>query len=633
MSTIYTNPEVIVIGGGHAGCEAAYSAARMGSRTWMVTTNLARIGFMSCNPAIGGLAKGQLVKEIDALGGVMGRNTDYTAIQYRRLNASKGPAVRSPRAQCDKALYALEMQSFLKTVENLEIVCAEVASVVVENHKVKGVTFKDGSFVPCGAVIITSGTFLSAIMHTGEEKQEGGRAGDQASFSLSDSLRDLGFRLKRLKTGTPPRLHKNSLKFQTLEPQPGDDVPGPFSFYFTPEKFPYLPQISCYITYTNSRTHEIIAQNFDRSPMFTGVIQGIGPRYCPSIEDKVKRFSDKERHQIFLEPEGLNTNEVYVNGMSTSLPKDVQYDFIRSITGLEDAEFIRYGYAVEYDAVDPTQLTSTLESKDIRGLFTAGQINGTSGYEEAGAQGLMAGINASLLIKEQDPFILSRADAYIGVLVDDLVTQGVDEPYRMFTSRAEHRLYLREDNADLRLSEKGFNLGLLGSEHFNKFEAKKARVAELHLKLATSYFTPEFSEVNSWLEDQGQPRLKDRVSAKDFLKRPEVDMTVLQKHIEGISEFNPDVREQVETQTKYEGYIKRDLELMESVRKNELIKIPTNLSFDDVPGLSNEAKARLKRTRPENLGQVSRLNGITPAAAANILIYLKSAALQNERRV
>jgi len=630
MNTVYTNPDVIVIGGGHAGCEAAYSAARIGAETWMITSNPGRIGFMSCNPAIGGLAKGQLVKEIDALGGVMGRNTDYTAIQYRRLNASKGPAVRSSRAQCDKSLYAQEMQKFLKTVERLKIVSFEVASIVLESQRVKGVTLKDGSFVPCKAVVITSGTFLSAIMHTGEEKVAGGRAGDSASFSLSDSLKSMGFQLKRLKTGTPPRLHKDSVKFDALEAQPGDDTPLPFSFYFTPSKFPYLPQINCYITYTNSKTHEVIAKNFDRSPLFTGVIQGIGPRYCPSIEDKVKRFADKERHQIFLEPEGLTTDEIYVNGMSTSLPKDVQDDFIHSIAGLENAKFIRYGYAVEYDAIEPTQLLSTLESKDVSGLFSAGQINGTSGYEEAGAQGLIAGINAALKVLDRDPFMLGRGDAYIGVMIDDLVTRGVDEPYRMFTSRAEHRLFLREDNADQRLSEKGYRLGVLDESHFKKYEIKRKNVEILGERVSKTYLTPETPGLASWLESKSQPHLKDRVSARDFLKRPEVDMSILAKFGVEVSEFSPLEQEQVEIQTKYQGYIQRDLDLMEFVKKNELIKIPVDISFESIPGLSNEIRARLKQTRPENLGQVSRLNGVTPAAVANLLIYLKSSSPSNE---
>jgi tRNA uridine 5-carboxymethylaminomethyl modification enzyme len=618
------NPDfqVIVIGGGHAGCEAAHASARMGQRTALVTLNPARIGFMSCNPAMGGLAKGQLIKEIDALGGAMGINTDKTAIQYRRLNSSKGPAVRSSRAQCDKALYAEKMQEYLKEVPNLSILNCEVTDLLTEKNQIVGVGLKDGSQLNCRAVVITSGTFLRAIMHTGFEKEEGGRAGDNAAKGLSGSLEKLGFKLNRLKTGTPPRLDRKTINFGLTERQPGDEKPIPFSFYFKPEKFPILPQVDCYITYTNEKTHAIIEKNFDRSPMFTGVIQGIGPRYCPSIEDKVKRFRDKERHQLFLEPEGLTTDEIYVNGISTSLPKDVQDEFVHSIVGLENAKFIRYGYAVEYDSVDARVLKSTLESKDYSGLYFAGQINGTSGYEEAGAQGLIAGINAALSVQNKDPFVLSRLDGYIGVLIDDLILKGTDEPYRMFTSRAEYRLLLREDNADLRLSEPGYKIGLLSEENFRKFEIRRNEIEKWKKNLSQKFFMPD-EPTNSWFSGRNLNVLKDRVSAAVLLKRPEITWNELcELGLDG-QDVDADIREQVEIQVKYAGYIQRDMDLLEGVRKNETLKIPTSLLFDQVPGLSAEIQGRFKQTRPETIGQAARMPGITPAAVANLMIYLK----------
>lgn len=618
-----TDFDVIVIGGGHAGTEAAHASARIGCRTALLTLNPSRIGFMSCNPAMGGLAKGQLIKEVDALGGVMGRNTDKTAIQYRRLNSSKGPAVRSSRAQCDKELYALRMQEFIASVPHLTVLGLEAAELLFEGQQVTGLRTTDGSVLRCRAVVVTSGTFLRAVMHCGFRQEQGGRAGDSAAMSLSGCLEKLGFRLSRLKTGTPPRLHKDSIDYSRVEPQPGDPNPVPFSFYFRPDPFPLLPQVNCFITYTNERTHEIIERNFAHSPLFTGIIQGVGPRYCPSIEDKVKRFRDKQRHQIFLEPEGLSTDEVYVNGISTSLPDSVQRDFVRSIEGLERAEFIRYGYAVEYDAVDARQLRATLESKDWKGLFFAGQINGTSGYEEAGAQGIIAGINAAQGALGRDPFTLSRLDAYIGVLIDDLVTKGTDEPYRMFTSRAEYRLLLREDNADLRLSEKGHALGLLDSRDFAIFERRRADIQFWRGTLSRQFFMPD-ERVNGWLAARGLSTLKDRCSAEALLRRPEVSWGELcELGLPDAERVSEDVREQVEIQVKYDGYIRRDLDILEGVRKNEGLRIPETLSFGEVPGLSNEIKGRLQLARPETIGQASRMPGVTPAAIANLLIFIK----------
>jgi tRNA uridine 5-carboxymethylaminomethyl modification enzyme len=617
-----SNWDVIVIGGGHAGTEAAHASARMGRRTALVTLNPERVGFMSCNPAMGGLAKGQLIKEIDALGGIMGINTDKTAIQYRRLNESKGPAVRSSRAQCDKRLYALRMQEYLAEVPNLSVLGGEVDELLLEGSRVQGVLLKDGTRLEARAVVITSGTFMRAVMFTGFDQTVGGRAGDEAAKGLSVSLERMGFRLGRLKTGTPPRLDRKSIDYTKLDAQPGDAKPIPFSFYYRPAPFPLLPQVDCHITYTNEQTHQIIEDNFARSPMFSGLIQGVGPRYCPSIEDKVKRFRERQRHQIFLEPEGLDTDEVYVNGISTSLPADVQEKFVHTIQGLESAKFIRFGYAVEYDCVDARQLKSTFESKDIAGLFFAGQVNGTSGYEEAGAQGLIAGINASLHVEDKDPFILSRLDGYIGVLVDDLVTKGTDEPYRMFTSRAEYRLLLREDNADLRLSEKGYRIGLLREECYRVMEARREGVARLSAALSEHFFYPR-ALTNSWFEERGLAPLKDKTSAEVLLRRPEIRWPELCSLGFPGTEADESVREQVEIQVKYKGYIDRDLELLEGVRKNETLRIPLSMDFDVIPGLSTEIRNRFKLTRPETIGQASRLLGVTPAAVANLMIYLK----------
>jgi tRNA uridine 5-carboxymethylaminomethyl modification enzyme len=623
--------DVVVVGGGHAGCEAAHAAVRLGCRVAMVTLLPEKIGFMSCNPAMGGLAKGQLIKEIDALGGIMGRITDLSAIQYRVLNSSKGPAVRSSRAQCDKAVYALEMQRLLRGLDGLEIIRGEVSDLVFDGTRVSGLRLADGSLLESQTVVITSGTFLSALMFTGFEKSEGGRVGDPASKGLSRTLAERGFRLRRLKTGTPPRLKRGSIDFSRTQAQPGDPDPVPFSFFFQGERFPVLDQVNCFITYTNEQTHKIIEESFDRSPMFTGAISGVGPRYCPSIEDKVNRFREKERHQLFLEPEGLNTDEFYVNGISTSLPRDVQERFVHSIVGLEQAEFLRYGYAVEYDAVDSRQLKRTLESKDWSGLFFAGQVNGTSGYEEAGAQGLIAGVNAARHAKGASEFTLGRSDAYIGVLIDDLVLKGSDEPYRMFTSRAEYRLLLREDNADLRLSERGYHLGLLGPEDFAMVERRAAQIEALREKLSVASWVPN-AETVARLGALGLPPIKERVTGEVLLRRPEVSWGQLEQlGFRDFEHFPRDVRLQVETQVKYAGYIQRDVDLLESVRRSECERVPVGLEYDLVPGLSTEIKQRLKATRPETLGQVSRIQGVTPAAVANLLIYLRMQRASSQR--
>lgn len=618
--------DVIVIGGGHAGCEAANASAKLGAKTAMITLDRFKIGAMSCNPAIGGLAKGQLVKEVDALGGVMGRITDLATIQFRRLNSSKGPAVRSSRAQCDKKMYANFMQKHLSTLNGLTIIEGEVAGLLIEGARVVGVKLGSGmetKEIRAKSVVITSGTFLRAIMHRGKDQEEGGRLGDKSSKTLSEDLKRLGLRLRRLKTGTPPRLHKDSIDWTKTIPQPGDPVAIPFSFYHKPNPYPFLPQVNCFLTYTTPETHEIIERNIGLSAMYSGAITGVGPRYCPSIEDKISRFKDKDRHQLFLEPEGLDVDEIYVNGISTSLPKEVQETFVHTIPGLEKAVFIRYAYAVEYDAVDARDLKSTLECKDIPGLFFAGQVNGTSGYEEAAGQGIMAGVNAAQLSLERDSFTLSRIDGYVGVMIDDLVSVGSDEPYRMFTSRAEYRLLLREDNADLRLSERGISLGLLNEREANIFYEKKVSLKNTLSEISSKYFYPT-EETNRRFLDNGLTEIKDRVSAEVLLRRPEVNFNTFSRLGMSFSSNNAEVREQVEIQVKYEGYIQKDLQLLEGVRSAEMMKIPLDFKYDRVTGLSNEIKGRLKEVRPENIGQAARVQGVTPAAVANLMIFLKN---------
>jgi tRNA uridine 5-carboxymethylaminomethyl modification enzyme len=607
--------DVIVIGAGHAGCEAALATARMGLQTCLFTMNLDTIAQMSCNPAIGGLAKGHLVREIDALGGEMARNTDKAGIQFRMLNKSKGPAVWSLRAQADRVLYRIEMRKTLESQKNLYIKQATIDKIIVDGGKVKGVTTNLGISFGARAVIVTTGTFLKGLIHIGLDNIEAGRAGEFPSIGLSDSLRSLGLKMGRLKTGTPPRLDARTIDFTKTEAQYGDDPPQPFSFTTLEITNPQLP---CYITYTNPETHRIILDNLDRSPLYSGKIKGIGPRYCPSIEDKVVRFSERERHQVFLEPEGLETREYYANGISTSLPYDVQIRLVRTIPGLEEAEIMRPGYAIEYDFVFPTQLRHTLETKLIEGLYLAGQINGTSGYEEAGAQGLMAGINAALKLKGREPLILGRHEAYIGVLIDDLVTKGTSEPYRMFTSRAEYRLLLRHGNADQRLMEYGYRIGLINDDNYSRFLQKQNLIATERKRLKSVRVKP--SLINDYLSRSGTTPIREDITLEQLLRRPEIDYSLINEVSPPEETLSEEIMKEVEIQVKYDGYIQRQIETAERLKRVEDRKIPEGLDYSRISGLSKEIVSKLQEVRPANIGQASRIPGMTPAAISLILV-------------
>jgi len=614
--------EIVVVGAGHAGCEAAHASARIGLSTALYTMNADLIAQMSCNPAIGGIAKGHLVREIDALGGIMGLAADEAGIQFRLLNTSRGPAVWSPRAQADKAGYRYVMRRLLERTPNLFIKQAEVIEILFENNRVVGIELLDGRRVSAQAVVLTTGTFLNGLIHIGEKRFTAGRNGEPASVALGNCVRNLGFEWGRLKTGTPPRLDRRTIDFSTFEEQQGDSQPTPFSFRTVQ---PLLNRIACYITYTDERIHNVIRNNMHRSPLYSGHIQGVGPRYCPSIEDKVVKFRDKDRHQIVLEPEGVDTHEIYVNGLSTSLPIDVQREILSGMKGLESAQMVRPGYAIEYDFVQPTELQASLETKKAAGLFFAGQINGTTGYEEAAAQGLMAGINASLKVKKQPPLLLDRADAYIGIMVDDLVTKGTNEPYRMFTSRAEFRLNLRIDNADQRLTPIGRRVGLVDDDHWQVFIDRSGRIQRLRERIETT----RVDTMHNYFISRGID-FRERPSFVALLRRPDVQLEGL--IAEGVIETEQVRREDIialETSIKYEGYLRQQVREVEKLRRAESKRIPPDFDYASMPGLSREIVEKLTRIRPQSIAQASRIPGITPASISILLFHLE---MQRQRR-
>lgn len=621
--------DIIVVGGGHAGIEAASAGARMGCSVGLITMDRHALGRMSCNPAIGGTAKGHLVREIDVLGGIMGQIADRTGIQFRMLNRSKGPAVWSPRCQSDRKLYSEEAYRFISSTSNLEIVEGSVVEIIAESGEIVGIKTAGGQEIGGRAIILSSGTFLNALMHTGLNPTSGGRHGEQAATGITESLAKLGFEYGRLKTGTPPRLKKDSICWEMLEEQPGDENPQPFSLQTNLSEFPFLPQISCHITYTDQTVHKILEKGFQQSPMFRGLIKGVGPRYCPSIEDKIVRFADKEKHQLFLEPEGLDTDLIYLNGFSSSLPAEIQFEALRKIKGLENVEMVRPGYAVEYDFFPPHQVDLTLETKLIKGLYFAGQINGTSGYEEAAAQGIIAGINAALKIQEKPEFVLKRSEAYIGVLIDDLVNKSTDEPYRMFTSRAEHRLLLRVDNADRRLIKNGHSFGLISRKLFDSVTSREelinksiqfCRSTKLHAR-----------DINSFLESTGSSPIDSTETISKLCKRPELNL----KQILSLNGFADNLLiknlmndsaalEQVEIELKYEGYIHRQYETVQRFEKYEETKIPLTLNYLNLKQLSAEGKEKLHKVKPRSIGQASRISGVTPSDISVLLVYLKN---------
>jgi tRNA uridine 5-carboxymethylaminomethyl modification enzyme len=610
--------DVIVVGAGHAGCEAALAAARMGCTTLLLSINLDSVAMMPCNPSIGGTGKGHLVREIDALGGEMGLIIDKAFIQSRMLNTAKGPAVHSLRAQADKQLYHIEMKKVLENEQNLDLRQGEVIKVISQENRVQGVIVKTGAIYRAKAVILATGTYLGGKIFIGKASYESGPNGLSPSKELTPNLKEIGLRMKRFKTGTPARIDKNSLDFEKMKVQPGDQEIVPFSFMNDGLK---KVQVPCWLTYTNENTHHLIKKHIHRSALYGGEIEGIGPRYCPSIEDKVVRFADKDRHQLFIEPEGLNTNEMYIQGMSTSLPEDVQIQFYRTIPGLENAKIMRPAYAIEYDCIDPLQLTLTLECKDIEFLFSAGQFNGSSGYEEAAAQGLMAGINAVLKIKGKEPFILDRSEAYIGVLIDDLVTKGTNEPYRMMTSRAEYRLVLRQDNADLRLTEKGYQIGLVTEERYQKFLEKRRKLEEEMERLKHTFVTPV--QAREFLKKMNSSAIKNKVSLYDLLKRPEMTY----ENLKAIDMQRPNVSKEIvmqcEIEIKYAGYIHKQLKQIEQFKKLEMKKLDPEMDYSQIHGLRLEARQKLNDVKPLSIGQASRISGVSPADISVLLIYLE----------